>query len=366
MPYDMGQEDIGGTHKKNSIDGFDTRKTIIADEDGAFDLELTIAILESGEKIAIIRVDVMENQGDAINRAYNLKSITYKETASDLLKQNDLHPVFKTEKKIDTVPTVSLAEIAKEINRKDVGNHVFDENESDTEEKFDDSTVMMLSADEEENSADTVPWEIPEKEAQERGYPVLNGMQVVPLKTWVHAFDVDPATGEARNNYGLVVGLGNNGGLMVRFEHKARTGGENAVETKEISTDDLEAVQGAFQQEDAYLNQLMQQEPEERNYEEVYADPREQEEGGEKEAWEPFDINTAPRRAREFMQRSQRRLEREIAKALSVPYAGRRSTVREAVEQMTDEFMQSGTISEETMDKAFEDAYEKGIIYGLY
>ena len=50
------------TKRNNSIDGFDTRKTIIADEDGAFDLELTIAILESGEKVAYAKKYVAPNK----------------------------------------------------------------------------------------------------------------------------------------------------------------------------------------------------------------------------------------------------------------------------------------------------------------
>ena len=61
-PLDMGQEDIGGTHEKNGIDGFDTRKTIIADKDGAYDLELTIAILKNGEKVAYAKKHVTPNK----------------------------------------------------------------------------------------------------------------------------------------------------------------------------------------------------------------------------------------------------------------------------------------------------------------
>lgn len=52
-------------------------------------------------------------------------------------------------------------------------------------------------------SEDAVPYymtDMTEKEAARRGYPVIEGVQVVPLKTYVRAAD--------RKNYGLEIGMG--------------------------------------------------------------------------------------------------------------------------------------------------------------
>lgn len=126
------------------------------------------------------------------------------------------------------------------------GPRGFASSEDSLAEQDEEVKQRFSESEEEENSADVVPWEIPEKEAQERGYPVLNGQQVIPFKTWVHAFDVNEKTGEAYDNYGLVVGRTENG-LLVWFENKNQKGkdGKNLIRTVKMSLDEVEAVQGA-------------------------------------------------------------------------------------------------------------------------
>lgn len=67
--------------------------------------------------------------------------------------------------------------------------------------------------------------------AAENGYPVINGQQVIPYKTWVLAQDiirnrygkiVYDAEGQPkrRHNYGQVMGMAKDGKLLVSFRNK--------------------------------------------------------------------------------------------------------------------------------------------------
>ena len=78
-----------------------------------------------------------------------------------------------------------------------------------------------------------------EQEAREAGFPVLDGVQVMPYRTWVRAMD--------RNNYGLVVGVSTNYAgirmLQVSFLNK-ETGKRSVIA---MPKGNLEVVEGLYQ-----------------------------------------------------------------------------------------------------------------------
>ena len=77
-----------------------------------------------GPKIAVLRVDVLENQGDAIHRAYNLRSIEYKNTPLSWVREENFHAGFQDRATASEAYTVSIADLAKNIKEEYVGNHV--------------------------------------------------------------------------------------------------------------------------------------------------------------------------------------------------------------------------------------------------
>lgn len=76
-----------------------------------------------GKKIAVLRVDVLENQGDAIHRAYNLRSVEYKE-APNQEPGNDPTAAFEAAAHDDGTSTISIADLVANINENLVGNHL--------------------------------------------------------------------------------------------------------------------------------------------------------------------------------------------------------------------------------------------------
>ena len=76
-----------------------------------------------GKKIAVLRVDVMENQGTSFNRAYNLRSVEYKEAAFGRAGENST-PVFKTGPAANVASTMTISDLVENIKKDYVGNHV--------------------------------------------------------------------------------------------------------------------------------------------------------------------------------------------------------------------------------------------------
>ena len=146
------------------------------------------------------------------------------------------------------------------------GAIVFDENiirpDYDAASYFHDNNVRYsldedymsgLVQDAEERDKVVQPWEETERQAAKAGYPVLNGKQVFPFKTWVKD--------AGRGNYGLVIGKGfdrEDGELLkVSFWNKD----QNARAVAELPVSELEAVSGKYQPEDAELRSLFESEP---------------------------------------------------------------------------------------------------------
>ena len=77
-----------------------------------------------GPKIAVLRVDVMENQGDVLHRAYNLRSVEYKNAPLGWASEENLRTGFQDRATASGGYTISVADLVKNIKQDYVGNHV--------------------------------------------------------------------------------------------------------------------------------------------------------------------------------------------------------------------------------------------------
>lgn len=77
-----------------------------------------------GPKIAVLRVDVLENEGVPINRAYNLRSIEYKNTPLGWAGGEELRAGVRDRATASEAYTISVADLVKNIKADYVGNHV--------------------------------------------------------------------------------------------------------------------------------------------------------------------------------------------------------------------------------------------------
>lgn len=77
-----------------------------------------------GPKIAVLRVDVMENQGDVLHRAYNLRSVEYKNAPLGWASEENLRAGFQDRATASGGYTISVADLVKNIKQDYVGNHV--------------------------------------------------------------------------------------------------------------------------------------------------------------------------------------------------------------------------------------------------
>lgn len=200
-------------------------------------------------------------------------------------------------------------------------------------------------------------WLETEHAAKAAGYPEIDGVQIMPYKTWVRS--------KERGNYGFVVGLAPRDRLVVSFWNK--DSGKRAVVPLEQT--DIEPVQGAYQMEQNELASLLESEPE--AVERMELSPEDE---AEYQRWltEKYGFkagvraNTAllalPKKAQTEYKRSVSRLVNDLGKSLGVPYHAGRSELRPIAEQIADEYFREGTVSEESGAKLFEEAYANGII----
>lgn len=200
-------------------------------------------------------------------------------------------------------------------------------------------------------------WLETEHAAKAAGYPEIDGVQIMPYKTWVRS--------KEQGNYGFVVGLAPRDRLVVSFWNK--DSGKRAVVPLEQT--DIEPVQGAYQMEQNELASLLESEPE--AVERMELSPEDE---AEYQRWltEKYGFkagvraNTAllalPKKAQTEYKRSVSRLVNDLGKSLGVPYHAGRSELRPIAEQIADEYFREGTVSEESGAKLFEEAYANGII----
>ena len=69
-----------------------------------------------------------------------------------------------------------------------------------------------------------------------------------------------------------------------------------------------------------------------------------------------------PVKAKKYLQQAERSMMNTIGQSLSIPYRARRDILTGTVQQMSEEYLQTGKVSEETRQSLFEEAYEAGIV----
>lgn len=72
--------------------------------------------------------------------------------------------------------------------------------------------------------------------------------------------------------------------------------------------------------------------------------------------------STLPVNAQQYLRRAERALLDKVSTALSVPAFARREYLQGIVREISDEYLASGTVQQETIDRLFETAYEEGIV----
>lgn len=82
----------------------------------------------------------------------------------------------------------------------------------------------------------------------------------------------------------------------------------------------------------------------------------------EQTQYQPVNREELPAKARKYLESAERGLLNHIGKALGVPYHAKRDTLKPMIQQLSDEYLSTGTISQESMDKLFEEAYEAGVV----
>lgn len=202
------------------------------------------------------------------------------------------------------------------------------------------------------------PWAETEIQAKEAGYPVIDGKQVFPYKTWVRD--------KERGNYGLVVGLGGQtqNNLMVSFWNKE----QNARAKIEIPAQQLELVTGNYQPSDIELTSLFQSEPvdslrgavSEKDWLE-YRGVWDEALGFKPGTVVSLKAEDLPVKAQNYLTRSENGLARKIAKLMDVPVQAKREFLKPIVKEISQEYLNTGGVSDATIENLFEQAWEQGV-----
>lgn len=72
--------------------------------------------------------------------------------------------------------------------------------------------------------------------------------------------------------------------------------------------------------------------------------------------------STLPRKAQNYLERTERGLVKRIGDALSVPSAARREYLSTITQEISEEYLRDGRISDETANRLFETAYDEGVV----
>lgn len=78
--------------------------------------------------------------------------------------------------------------------------------------------------------------------------------------------------------------------------------------------------------------------------------------------YKPINREELPAKARKYLESAERGLLNHIGKALGVPYHAKRDTLKPMIQELSNEYLSTGTISQESMDRLFEEAYEAGVV----
>lgn len=72
-------------------------------------------------------------------------------------------------------------------------------------------------------------------------------------------------------------------------------------------------------------------------------------------------VESLPAKARDYLQKTERRLADKIGKLLGVPKSAQRAFLQDIVREASTECLNTGKVSQETLDRLFEQAYEQGV-----
>ena len=79
------------------------------------------------------------------------------------------------------------------------------------------------------------------------------------------------------------------------------------------------------------------------------------------EVYESLTLDSIPKKAQDYLRRVRGQTAAAIQQTLSMPFAARQEVLKPAVEQMMNEYLQTGRISQETIDQTFDKSYARGV-----
>ena len=74
-----------------------------------------------------------------------------------------------------------------------------------------------------------------------------------------------------------------------------------------------------------------------------------------------FTLDSIPKKAQDYLRRVRGQTAAAIQQTLSMPFAARQEVLKPAIEEMMNEYLQTGRISQETVDRNFEESYRRGM-----
>lgn len=79
------------------------------------------------------------------------------------------------------------------------------------------------------------------------------------------------------------------------------------------------------------------------------------------EVFESMTMDSIPKKAQDYLRRVRGQTAAAIQQTLSMPFAARQEVLKPAIEEMMNEYLQTGRISQETVDRSFEESYRRGV-----
>ena len=69
-----------------------------------------------------------------------------------------------------------------------------------------------------------------------------------------------------------------------------------------------------------------------------------------------------PKKAQDYLKRAERKLLNDIGWKLNVPWLARRDFLQEIVQEISNEYLRTGTVADEVIDRLFDTAYQQGVV----
>ena len=77
--------------------------------------------------------------------------------------------------------------------------------------------------------------------------------------------------------------------------------------------------------------------------------------------YESLTLDSIPKKAQDYLRRVRGQTAAAIQQTLSMPFAARQEVLKPAIEEMMNEYLQTGRISQEMVDRSFEESYRRGV-----